>query len=118
MSNEIQYLIEWSIKPGGLDSFKTLAQNFSEQVEANEPGMKGYQWYFNDDESKSYLSEWYTDSEALLTHLQNVADALPEILNYCDITRFDVFGNPTPAAKEALEAFGVQFYGFFSGFAR
>ena len=118
MSNEIQYLIEWTIKPGGHDSFKSMANNFSAEVEANEPDMRGYQWYFNADESKAYTSESFKDSDAVMTHLGNVSDALPGLLEHCDISRFEVFGNPSDAVKEALGGFGAVFNSYYAGFVR
>ncbi|MFY0651802.1 MAG: hypothetical protein JXQ96_07195 [Cyclobacteriaceae bacterium] len=118
MSNEIQYLIEWTIKPGGLDTFKAMAANFSSAVEENEPGMKGYQWYFNADETVAYTSEWHTDSDSLMTHLANVGDALPGLLEHCDISRFEVFGDTSPAATEALKGLGAAFFKYEVGFTR
>ena len=118
MTNEIQYLIEWTIKPGGLDSFKETAEKITDLVNTNEPGMKGYQWYFNGDESKCYTSEWHTDSDSLMAHLQNVGDELPKLLNHCDITRFEVLGNPSTQAAEALSGLGAVFFSYFAGFTR
>ena len=72
MTEEIQYTIEFNIKDGGLDAFKELANNITNMVRDNEPDIKGYQWYFNDDETKCYIGEWHSSSETLLAHLQNV----------------------------------------------
>ena len=52
MTNEIQYTLEWTIKSGGLESFKELANKAIKIVQDNEPEMKVNQWYFNDDKSK------------------------------------------------------------------
>ena len=118
MTDEIQYTVEWTIKPGGLDAFKELAKKFTSSVRDTEPGMKGYQWYFNEDETVGYTSEWHESSESLLTHLQNVGDALPELLEHCDITRFEVFGNPSAQALEAVSGLGAKVYPYFDGFTR
>ena len=118
MTNEIQYTLEWTIKPGGLEAFKELSQKAIKLVQDNEPGMKGYQWYFNDDETKCYTAEWQTSSESLLGHLQNVGEVLPELLGYSDITRFEVFGNPNPAALEAVKGLGAVVFGYYDGFTR
>ena len=118
MTNEIQYTLEWTIKPGGLDSFKELARNATQMVRDNEPDMKGYQWYFNHDESKCYTAEWQTSSESLLAHLQNVGEVLPQLLQHSDITRFEVFGNPNPQALEAVQGLGAVVHSYFDGFTR
>ena len=118
MSNEIQYILAWTIKPGGLQSFKELANEAVNLVRDNEPEMKGYQWYFNDDETTCYTAEWHTSSESMLAHLQNVGDILPKLLAHSDISRFDVFGNPSALASEAVKGLGAQVFGFFDGFTR
>ena len=118
MTNEIQYTLEWTIKPGGLEAFKDLANKTIKMVQDNEPNMKGYQWCFNDDESKCYTAEWQQSSESLLSHLQNVSDALPQLLAYSDISRFEVFGNPNQQALEAVKGLGAKVFGYFNGFTR
>ncbi len=118
MTNEIQYTLEWTIKPGGLEAFKELTNKVIKMVRDKEPEMKGYQWYFNDDQSKCYTAEWQTSSESLLAHLQNVGEVLPELLRHADITRFEVFGNPNPQALEAVQGLGAMVYGYFNGFTR
>ena len=118
MNNEIQYTVEWTIKPGGLDAFKDLAKQATKLVQENEPEMMGYQWYFNDDETKCYTAEWQTSSESLMAHLQNVGDILPKLLAHSDITRFEVFGNPNAEAMAAVKGIGAEVFGYFDGFIR
>ena len=118
MSNEIQYIVEWTIKSGGLDSFKKLAKQATTLVQENEPEMKGYQWYFNSDNTKCYTAEWHTSSESMLAHLQNVGEILPKLLGHSDITRFEVFGNPNQQALEAVNSLGANVFGYFTGFTR
>ena len=118
MTNEFQYTIEWTIKPGQIDAFKELANTAIKQVQDNEPLMKGYQWYFNDDESKCYTAEWQSNSDSFLVHLQNVSEVLPALLGCSDISRFEVFGNPSNEAVEVLSGLGAQIFGYFNGFTR
>jgi len=118
MTNEIQYTIEWTIKNGGLDTFKGIANKVTGIVKDNEPGMKGYQWYFNDDETKCYTAEWLSSSESLLAHLQNVGEIIPELLKYSDMTRFEVFGNPSQEVLEVGKDFGAKVFKYYTGFTR
>jgi len=118
MTDELQYTVVWNIKPEGLDAFKELAKKATELVRDNEPDIKGYQWYFNEDETICYTLEWHSSSESLLAHLANVGEVLPKILGYSDISRFEVFGNPSSKAMDALKGLGAEFYGFFDGFTR
>ncbi len=118
MTDEIQYTVEWTIKPGSLEAFKELADKITELVNENEPQMKSYQWYFNEDESKCYTVEWHTSSDSLLAHLQNVGDVLPELLEHCAISRFEIFGDPTLEALDALNSMGGKVFWFYTGFIR
>jgi hydroxylamine reductase (hybrid-cluster protein) len=118
MTKEIQYTLEWTIKSGGLEAFKELVNTVIKLVHDNEPEMKGYQWYFNDDESKCYTAEWQTSSESLMAHLQNVGEVLPKLLQHADITRFEVFGDPSPQALEAVKGLGAVIFKYFNGFTR
>jgi len=118
MTNEIQYTLEWTIKAGELEAFKELAKTVIKMVQENEPDMKGYQWYFNEDQTKCYTAEWQTSSESLLAHLQNVGDVLPKFFAHSEITRFEVFGNPNPQALEAVQGLGAVVFGYHDGFTR
>jgi hypothetical protein len=118
MTNEVQYTLEWTIKSGKLQTFKDLSKQITQNVLDNEPEMKGYQWYFNDAETKCYTAEWHTSSESLMAHLKNVGDVLPKLLELSDITRFEVFGNPNEEALAAVKGLGGQVYGFSHGFTR
>jgi quinol monooxygenase YgiN len=118
MKNGIQYTIEWTIKNGGLEAFKKLANKATDMVRDNEPGMKGYHWYFNDDETKCYTLEWHSSSKSMLIHLQNVSDILPGLLIHSNISRFEVFGNPNSQALEAVKGLGADIFGYFDGFTR
>jgi len=74
--------------------------------------------YFIEDETTCYTAEWHTSSESMLAHLQNVGDILPKLLAHSDIARFEVFGNPSAQASEAVKGLGAQIYGYFGGFTR
>ncbi len=53
-----------------------------------------------------------------MVHLQNVGETLPQLLAFSDITRLDVYGNPSEQAAEALAGFGAVTRGYFNGFTR
>ena len=106
------------LNDGGLDTFKELAAGYAATVQENEPGTTTYQWYLAEDESKCLLHESFTDSEALLQHLANVGPSLPDLLAGAPITRVEVIGTPTDAAREALDGLGASYFPHFAGFQR
>ena len=114
----IGYVIELTINAGGLETFKKLAAGYTTAVQANEPGTTTYQWYLAEDDSKCLLHESFTGSDALLQHLANVGPSLPDLLAVSPITRVEVFGTPSDAAREALDGLGAAYFPHFTGFQR
>jgi quinol monooxygenase YgiN len=114
----IGYLIELTINDDGLDTFKELATGYATAVNENEPNTLTYQWYLSEDNSTCLLHESFTDSEALLQHLANVGPSLPNLLAVAPITRVEVFGVPSDAAREALDGLGASYFPHFTGFHR
>jgi len=117
MSN-VSYVVQWTINDGEVDNFKSMASGFVSGVQQNEPGTKGYQWYMGEDGKHCLLEETFESSEALLTHLGNVGPSLPDIMAIAPITRVEVRGDPSPAAREALAGLGATHFTQFAGFDR
>lgn len=76
--------------------------------------MMGYHWYFNDNESKCYLTEWYADGNGILAHHGNIGEILGKPLEVSTITRFELFGDLNEEVAKGLEpkrgTFGNQVF--------
>jgi quinol monooxygenase YgiN len=57
---------------GKVDAFKEIAQELLDVVKEKEPNTLRYVWYFDSDQSKSYLVEEYPDAAALRAHAIHV----------------------------------------------
>ena len=114
----IGYVVELTINDGGLETFKKLANGYATAVEESEPSTLTYQWYLSEDNKRALLHESFTDSESLLVHLGNVGPSLPDLLAVSPITRVEVFGTPSDAAREALDGLGAVYFPHFTGFQR
>ena len=117
MADQIQYTVGWTIHAGKLDEFKALATEATALVEQNEPGMLGYHWYFNADETKCTLIEQYPSAEHILVHLGNVGGVLGKLLEISDLT-IDVYGEISDDARAALDPLGAVYYHHHTGFSR
>ncbi len=51
-------------------------------------------------------------------HFDNIGESLGELLNYAQITRYEVFGDLTEEAQQAVESLGAQTLGHWDGFTR
>jgi quinol monooxygenase YgiN len=116
--SKVSYVVQWTINNGEVDNFKSMANGFVSSVQQNEPGTLGYQWYIGEDGKHCLLEETFESSEALLTHLGNVVPSLPGIMAIAPITRLEVRGDPSPAAREALADLGASHFTHFAGFDR
>lgn len=116
----INYVVEFTVKPGKLDDFKKMADWFIERSRADEPGTKTYQWYLTADGSMGYLHAGYDDSAGLVAHAggPNVQGRIGDLLETADITRFEAFGNPNKEAQAVLDGFGAVVHGHYDGFSR
>lgn len=114
MTSQIHKVVEISYRQGALEEFKQICSQFIEKVKTSEPDTLVYEWYFNEAEKKCYVIESYRNSEALLAHLANIRDLYEPLFEVAEITRLEVFGNPSPEVKKAHLA-GTRFMEYWSG---
>ena len=110
-------IVHQTIRPGGLDEFKTCAQ-LSVDAQATETGTLGYQFFINDEGTESYLVEHYVDSDAFLAHLAGVQPVLERVAKVSTFMEAIVLGDPSPEAREALAPLGATYFYNCIGFSR
>ncbi len=117
---QIQWIVEFTIKRDKLHEFKRLVDEITGIVKEQESGTRGYQWYFDDEETKCIITESYSSPEAALAHLngEGVTKILPKLLEVSDITRLELYGDPGEEVQKRLAKFGVRSFHFFVGFKR
>jgi quinol monooxygenase YgiN len=116
--SKISYVVQWAIKDGQLEAFKSKADGFIEAVKAKEPGTLAYQWWIAEDGRHCLLHETFESSEALLTHLGNVGPSLPDLLEIAPASRMEVYGDASPDVREALAGFDAAHFAHYGGFER
>jgi len=112
--SRIYLLTEFTILPGKIDEFKAIAEELLDVVREKEPETLRYLWYFDKDESKSYVVEEYPDAAAFRAHAVHVGTALPKILKISK-PKFTLLGKPNLPVKEILSAFGAQNFMYWNG---
>jgi quinol monooxygenase YgiN len=118
MDKQVSWLVEVDVKPGQLDTFKVLVNDMVESTSA-EPGTLSYEWFISDDGTVVHIYERYADSEQLLAHFQGFLDKFAERFSASvDLKRFFVYGEPSAAAREALDALSPIYLGTLGGFVR
>jgi quinol monooxygenase YgiN len=118
MSEHVSWLLELAVKPGQLETFKTLMTEMVESTRA-EPGALVYEWSISDDGSVIHLYERYADSAATLTHLAAFGEKFAQrFLAGVEPTRLVVYGAPSEDVAEGLSAFSPTYMPAFAGFVR
>lgn len=118
MTDQIQYLVEFTIADGKTDQFKSLMHSLIEKVKKNEPGTDSYQVFYNNGEKNSYMIERFPNSAGVMAHLAHVGPMIPELLELAPITRFEIFGNVSAEVEEALKSLGAISFDYLDGFNR
>jgi len=116
--SKVSYVVQWTINDGQVEKFTEMASGFVSSVKADEPGTLGYQWWMGEDRKHCLLEETLENSEAMLTHLVNVGPSLPAVMEIAPITRLEVRGDASPAAREALAGLGATHFSHLVGFDR
>jgi quinol monooxygenase YgiN len=118
MEGQVSWLLEATVKPGQLDTFRTLMEEMVEGT-GTEPQTLNYEWYLSDDDGTVHLYEKYADSEAMIAHVNGFLEKWAARFTGCiDVTRFTVYGDPSAEARELLAGFRPTYLGPWGGFAR
>jgi quinol monooxygenase YgiN len=121
MGHHLTFVAEYTIKPGKLNDFRELVKTaFVPHFQSAEPGLWLYQWYENPEGSKVYQQSWYSEADDFVAHMKGalVSERFQRLLETCEVTRLEVFGNPGEAAAVFLFEHGLAVNRYFAGFVR
>ena len=114
----VKFTVELVVQRHQLSDFKRIAREMNAIVRKDEPLTLQCQWFFHEGEDKWYLTETFPDSDAFLQHLANVASQLGQLLEITEVSRFEVFGDLSFAAKATIASFGVKYLTLWEGVSR
>jgi quinol monooxygenase YgiN len=117
MSNQVYWHLEVAILPGKLEDFRAVARDLIASTES-EPGTLDYEYNLNADNTVCHIFERYRDSEAMIKHVEGFHRFAERFLKSCRPTRFDVYGNPSEAAKAMLTDLHPSYFNELGGFSR
>ena len=118
MEGQVSWILEGAVKPGQLDTFKTLMEEMVEGT-SKEPSTRNYEWYISEDSGTVHLFEKYADSDAMIAHVNGFMEKWAGRFMAClDVKRFTVYGDPSAPARDLLAGLGPTYLGPWGGFAR
>ena len=119
MSTErIKMLVTLNVGQGNPELFKKLSKELVKSVESNEASTIAYEWFMDDNAETCYIMECYPNSDALLSHLENVGAQLGPILEVAPLSELLVLGAVSEKAAEVLSGFGANIVPLHAGFQR
>lgn len=118
MEGHVSWITEATVKEGSLAGLEELMAEMVEGTSA-EPGALVYEWYLSDDRASFDLLETYASSEAALAHLATFRERwAARFLSAIEITRFAVYGDPSPDLRAIFDRSGATYLGAWGGFSR
>jgi quinol monooxygenase YgiN len=111
-------VVRMRVQPGQRGTFERLIRELTATVEAEEAGMRAYEWYVSPEGADCYFHEWLASSEAFLAHVAHVGPSLPALQAVAPFAQTLVLGEPDAEASALLTSFGAEFYPRVAGFAR
>ncbi|NND05276.1 MAG: hypothetical protein HKN87_02760 [Saprospiraceae bacterium] len=115
MSN-IQLTARFKIHPDKLERFKSLSQESIQIVNKKEKGhgTLQYDWFITADGSECVVHETFRDSDAILTHMQNLGPQLGSLMEISDFSA-ELCGDASPQLQEAVKGLDVVSYAYVGG---
>ena len=114
----VKFTVELVVQRHQLSDFKRIAREMNAIVRKDEPLTLQCQWFFHEGENTWHLTEMFPDSDAFLQHLADVSPQLEQLLEIAEVSRFEVFGDLSLAARAAIASFGVKYFTLWEGVSR
>ena len=118
MSDVVHWVLELSIKPIDLDTFRSVMTDLVSAAE-QESGTVAFEWHFNDDGTICHVYERFRDSAAAAAHLEMFGTMFAErFLAVGKPTRLCLFGDPDQGVLDILRGFSPLVLKKVAGFSR
>ncbi len=118
MEGHVSWILECSVKDGQRAALDEVLKDMIEGT-STEPGALAYEWYISEDGTTLHGLEKYASSEAAIAHLNGfIENWARRFFAAVDVTRYVVYGDPSPAAREILDASRATYMDPMGGFSR
>ncbi|OUW92552.1 MAG: hypothetical protein CBD88_08380 [Flavobacteriales bacterium TMED228] len=104
-NNYIQWNVEAKINSKKHKEISDLIIKMKDYVAKEEPQTLKYDFYFNEDKSKLYIKECYSNNKAALKHLNNFNQFSEDFFKNIEILNVNLFG---PVNDKIRSIFGNQ----------
>jgi len=97
------------VRDGQGEGFMRQAAEVMRQAKEKDTGTLAYDWFLSSDGTQCEVREAYVDSDALVDHAINVAEARGKLFaEFAYDHRMAFYGEPSPRLLALVEKFGVD----------
>ena len=118
MNSNISWIVEAKIKKGKLDELKEWISKASYQVKKHEIGTLAYEFWLSQDKKYIHYYNRYLNSDALILHMNNISQMLPDLLKLATPKRITVYGPANDCVKKILKHLNPSYFNNYGGFTR
>lgn len=118
MPPEIVYVDRFRLREGRADDFKRYAGEMSVFVRENEPGVRSFNFYLDDNGATGTAVYVFSDAEALDRHLDIAGSKFQEGYELLAGADIELLGEPSDRAIQMGESFNARVKGHVAGFTR
>jgi hypothetical protein len=98
MSDAILYVDVSDVREGALDELRPAIERLVDFVEANEPRLIAYNFYFNEDGTRMTVVSVHPDSASLEHHLEIAGPLFREFVDLVTLSSIHIYGEPSENA--------------------
>lgn len=119
MPGQVYWSLELEVREGQGEGVEPLMDEMVATVRDAAPGTLAYKWHRSPDGGSCHLFERFADSDATLAHLALFQERFaPRFFGLFRPVRLTVYGNPSPAVREALAGLRPAYLDIVGGFTR
>jgi quinol monooxygenase YgiN len=118
MGTEIAWIPEWVVKPGALESARTVLEEMVTSAQG-EPGTLSYAVYVSEDGQTIIFYERYADEAAVLAHQTHFGERFAKRAEESGMTctRITVLGSPGEEVRKSISGCHPIYLQPFGGFS-
>lgn len=102
MSQPIFYTDSSAIRQGALERVQAAITELVEFIEANEPQLISYHFYFNQERTRMTVVAVHPDSASMEFHMKIGGPAFRKFADLIDLEKIEVYGEPSEAVIRQL----------------
>jgi quinol monooxygenase YgiN len=98
-----------TILDGKMEEFKSAARACIQAVKERDKGTMQYDWFIDEEKGICTVRETYASSTAVLEHMGNLTDELPQLFATCTM-KLRLYGTPTEELMSATAGTDIEVF--------